>query len=520
VTFVALAYVQAMESARASLDRTAAVAVHRADELIEDAQRILTRLATDSDLTPSRETIKLLARAEYIDPRFREIGLVDDSGFLVATNFGSVDPPVKIPPGQRADPLVRQLQVIGNFETALMREYSVVLALPTRGQGEFELLVDPVILVDFLAEIDRDPDGFIAFTRQDGAVLAKIGAAPVRNDVLVLDNDVADLRVVQSSNQGHIIVVVDATMDWVLRKWREELLLVAPVAVVCNAFLVFLVLRRSRRHAGLDHDLRLGLKRGEFAVHYQPIVELGTGQCIGVEALSRWRHPEHDMVAPDVFIPLAEKTGALPALTDWLLERVAAETQGFLTFAHDFLLAINIAPSQLASGSASRLIRSITNCSIERNRLILEVTETSLLESHGSGYRSAMSELRCQGVAFALDDFGTGSSSFENIVEAEIKYLKIDKSFVRSIGRDPRRVLILDGLIELAHKLDLNVIAEGVEKQEQRSYLLDRGVRYGQGWLFSPAMSAAELATFLSAGAIALNAASPRGRFGVLPSSA
>jgi c-di-GMP phosphodiesterase len=295
---------------------------------------------------------------------------------------------------------------------------------------------------------------------------------------------------------------------------------VAPVAVVCNAFLVFMVLRLFRRHTGLDHDLRFGLKRGEFSVHYQPIVELGTGQCIGVEALSRWRHPEHDMVKPDVFIPLAEKTGALPALTDWLLERVAAETQGFLTFAHDFLLAINIAPSQLASGSASRLIRSITNCSIERNRLILEITETSLLESHGPGYRNAMAELRSRGVAFALDDFGIGSSSFENIVEAEIKYLKIDKSFVRSIGRDPRRVLMLDGLIELARKLDVDVVAEGVEKQEEWSYLLGRGVRYGQGWLFSPAVSAVDLATFLSAGAMSLQAAPPRGGHNILPSSA
>ena len=102
--------------------------------------------------------------------------------------------------------------------------------------------------------------------------------------------------------------------------------------------------------------------------------------------------------------------------------------------------------------------------------------------------------------AFALDDFGISSSSFDNIIEAEIKYLKIDKSFVRSIGRDPRRVLMLDGLIELARKLDVAVVAEGVEKQEEWSYLLGRGVRYGQGWLFSPAVPAAELATFLSAG--------------------
>ena len=131
-----------------------------------------------------------------------------------------------------------------------------------------------------------------------------------------------------------------------------------------------------------------------------------------------------------------------------------------------------------------------------------------------------MAELRSQGVAFALDDFGTGSPSFENIVEAEIKYLKIDKSFVRSIGRDPRRVFMLDSLIELARKLDLDVIAEGVEKQEEWSYLLDRGVRYGQGWLFSPAVSAADLAIFLSAGAISRNAASPRGGHQVLPSSA
>jgi EAL domain-containing protein (putative c-di-GMP-specific phosphodiesterase class I) len=97
-----------------------------------------------------------------------------------------------------------------------------------------------------------------------------------------------------------------------------------------------------------------------------------------------------------------------------------------------------------------------------------------------------MAELRSRGVAFALDDFGIGSSSFENIIEAEIKYLKIDKSFVHSIGRDPRRVLMLDGLIELARKLDVDIVAEGVEKQEEWSYLLGRGVRYGQGWLFSP----------------------------------
>jgi EAL domain-containing protein (putative c-di-GMP-specific phosphodiesterase class I) len=131
-----------------------------------------------------------------------------------------------------------------------------------------------------------------------------------------------------------------------------------------------------------------------------------------------------------------------------------------------------------------------------------------------------MAELRSRGVAFALDDFGIGSSSFENIIEAQIKYLKIDKSFVRSIGRDPRRVLMLDGLIELARKLDVDVVAEGVEKQEEWSYLLGRGVRYGQGWLFSPAVSAVDLATFLSAGAMSLQAVPPRGGHNILPSSA
>jgi len=495
--FLILTYGHAVDTANRSLDRLAAVAMHGAEEMIDDADRILGRIVLDTDLSPSTETVITLARAEYIDPRFREIGIVDDRGTLVVTNFGPVVPPIPIAAARRSDPRIRQLQLVGLFKTELMGERSIVLALPTRGEGEVNLLIDPAILLDDLAVIGVEAGGWAAFVDAKGGLLAKLGPAPFQDNLLVADATSDALRIVRRSNLGHITFVAEIPRASVLRGWWSQLVVAAPIAAICNLGVALILLRGWRRRRGLHHELGLGLRRGEFLVHYQPIVELATGRCHGVEALLRWRHPRHGLVRPDVFIPVAEKTGFLPELTEWLLGRIATEMHGTACEGIPLTVAVNVAPSQLGGGAAAQLVGSIAKSPFPADRLVLEITENALVESQTAGYQSAVAQIRGHGVEFALDDFGVGFSSLDSIVALDVRFLKIDKSFVHAIGRDERRTMVLDGLIELAHKLGLDVTAEGIERDEERTYLLRRGVRFGQGWLFSPALPVAALQRYL-----------------------
>lgn len=499
VVFLGLTYRHSVEAARAELDRAAELGAYGADRLLEDGERILTRIAREADLAASPETIRLLSRTEYVEPRFREIGIIDANGALVATNFGPVVPPIPIPREQRSDPADRHLQLVGLFRTALMGERSIILALPTTGEGEVNLLVDPVNLTEEMKLLRIDPDGWIAFVDRAGRVIARLGRAPVQDDRLVDDVDPAAFRAVRRTNLGLVTVVAAEPRGAALRSWWRELIYAAPLAVVCNFALATLLLRHYRRRRGLDQELRLGLRRDEFRIHYQPIVDLASGRCGGVEALLRWRHPRHGVMRPEVFIPVAEKTGILPEITEWVLRRVGDEMGRLPNRGGALRVSVNVAPSQLVGGAAARLVTTVAESSGLRTKLILEITENSLIDGRTPDYQSAVARIRGHGAEFALDDFGVGFSSLESIVALDIRYLKIDKSFIRAIGRDERRVLVLDGLVELAHKLGLDVVAEGIERAEERAYLLARGVRWGQGWLFSPALPAADLERFLSA---------------------
>lgn len=490
--FVVIAYLHTLKMAEMALTRITATAVQRTDTMLEDAERILRRLAYDTDLSPSAETIRHFARAQYVDVRFREFGLIDADGCLVATNFGPVEPPLPIPEHLRSDPKVPSLQVLGVHQTYVMGERSIILSLPLGGKSELNVLVDPVVLLGFIGETELDPAGYAAFVGPDGKVLAKLGHPTLRDEKLLPGDEDDVLRVSRTTNHGSITVIVEVTRDWVLRAWWRQLAMVAPIAVLCNGLLIALLLRKFRR-VDLDHDLRGGLQRGELSVHYQPVVDLRSGRWVGAESLLRWRHPRHGLLLPGVFIPLAEKTGAMPELTRWLLCRAAAETHALRSREPDFLLFVNVPPSQLQGGSPEPLAGTVAECGLDPGRTVLEITEASLWDVPENDVRSTMTALRFEGLAFALDDFGNGSFSLQNIVEMEFRFLKIDKSFVRAINRDPRRVFVLDGLIDLARKLHLEVIAEGIEHDDQREYLLARGVVWGQGWLFSPAVPIADL---------------------------
>jgi EAL domain-containing protein (putative c-di-GMP-specific phosphodiesterase class I) len=243
----------------------------------------------------------------------------------------------------------------------------------------------------------------------------------------------------------------------------------------------------------LERELGTALIRGEMLLHYQPQVT-GADQIVGAEALVRWKHPQRGMVSPAEFIPLAEQTGLMLPLGDWVLRTACAQ---LASWSHRpetaFLqLAVNVSASQFAQADfVSGVLAILEQSGADPSRLKLELTE-SMLAHDLDDIIAKMTALRAQGVRFSLDDFGTGFSSLSYLHRLPLDQLKIDQSFVRNMSTSPKDAAIVQALITLSRNLGLEVIAEGVETSEQRKLLADGGCPIYQGYLFSKPLPIAE----------------------------
>jgi sensor c-di-GMP phosphodiesterase-like protein len=495
--FVVLSYYQTIRRAEADLTEIAGLALQLAQDILQEAELQLTRFVNVSGGRATPESERLLRAIVYTDPYFREARIIDERGFLIHSTVAPIDLPIEIPADQRADPSIESLQVIGLQQTPLMREKSIVLALPTEGQGEVDLLVDPALVSLFFHEVDLGPRGYLALTGPKGRVLSVLGPPPPTEAIAALTPDPDRIRVTLHNGQTWAVAEVDR--DWALRDWFANLLFSIPVAAVASAALAFIVIRLIRRQMGLDHDLRLAIGRGELKVEYQPIIDLDNGRCVAAEALLRWRHPVHGYVRPDVFIPIAEETGLIGPLTEWLVRRVILEQRPVLDRFPDLRLSINCTSSLLVSRDLEQILRSDVVPPDLATSLVFEVTENVFLGQNANSAREAMSRLRGRGFRFALDDFGAGYSSLGYLQTFEFEFLKIDRSFVQAIGSSNATSPIFDALVDLARKLDIVTVAEGVETEEQRRYVDRRGVPLAQGWLFAMPLPVGEFMHFLAA---------------------
>lgn len=499
VVLLGVTYLQTLRSAEASLGQTVERFVNRSNLLLETADHVLYRLRKEVGTVPTGELQRHLAQLVYDDPRFREAGVIDGSGNLIVTNFGLVQPPLPIPVEARADPGNQRLQVVGLFRTVLMKEKSIVVALPTDDGGEVNVLIDPRVLRGYPNETDLGPTGFVAFATGDGRLLSALGTPPVKDDRLQVQTTPARIADVGESNYGDIQIVAEVSRDWVLRDWQHNLWLVLGTSLACNAGLIGLLRWLTGRSAGLDHDLRVGMATGEFSVVYQPIVELGSRRCVGVEALLRWQHRHHGAVSPDVFVPLAERTGQIEALTACLLKAVVRDLAPILQRYPSLWVSINTPLPLISAGTIGRLVgRAISGTALGPERFHFEITERQLQEDQVQAIGESMADLRRQRIQCGLDDFGTGSCGMTHLLVLDFSYLKLDKSYVRSIGSDSRAAIVLDALIDMSRRLKLVVVAEGIEKPEQADYLRAANVPLGQGWLFAVPLAAPMLGLFLA----------------------
>jgi EAL domain-containing protein (putative c-di-GMP-specific phosphodiesterase class I) len=243
----------------------------------------------------------------------------------------------------------------------------------------------------------------------------------------------------------------------------------------------------------MEGELRDALVRGELLLHYQPQVTMG-GRIVGAEALVRWRHPRRGMVSPGEFIPLAERSGLMLPLGDWVMRSACAQ---LATWQHRpesarLSLAVNVSASQFAQADfVAGVLACVEQSGIDPFQLKLELTE-SMLAHDVEDIIAKMTALKARGIGFSLDDFGTGFSSLSYLRRLPLDLLKIDQSFVRSMLNSPKEAAIAHTVVSLGRDLGLAVIAEGVETQEQRQFLQGLGCETYQGFLFSKAVPIAE----------------------------
>ena len=248
----------------------------------------------------------------------------------------------------------------------------------------------------------------------------------------------------------------------------------------------------------LEADIRRAIRKQEFEMYYQPRVNLETGDTGGVEALIRWRHPVRGLVSPNEFIPLAEETGLIVPIGYWVIQQACDDLKMFDGSGDEGLdVAINLSFKQLQDSLfVDTATRIIEQSGVDATRLEFELTETAIMSNYQQTYDGMMA-LSKLGVTFSLDDFGTGFSSFAHIQRLPISALKVDRSFIRNVNKNNDDAIIVKAMINLAHNLRLQVVAEGVETLDQVQFLWQNHCDQVQGFYFSPAVKATDLTTMI-----------------------
>jgi diguanylate cyclase (GGDEF)-like protein/PAS domain S-box-containing protein len=248
-----------------------------------------------------------------------------------------------------------------------------------------------------------------------------------------------------------------------------------------------------------ENDLRRGLENHEFVIYYQPIVSLASGQISGCEALVRWQHPERGLLLPDQFIPVAEETGHIAPLGEWLTQAACAQVSAWSRLGLPPLqLSINVSPRQFQQQDVFEVVsRALAESKLDPALLQLELTESALMDDTDRTVQSLV-DLYSKGVQISLDDFGTGYSSLIYLRQFPISVLKISEAFVRHVVISPGDAAIASGMIALAHSLDLTVVVEGVETSEQLAFLQAKSCEAIQGHVVSRPLSARDFAQFLA----------------------
>ncbi|MGH8048138.1 MAG: EAL domain-containing protein [Chthoniobacterales bacterium] len=503
VLFLGYAYRQGVTQVEHEMDFVGTGTLTRTEFVLNTVGSTLRKIASLTTGKVDEATLTTLRQAVFLNRFVQGLGIRRGNA-LLCTNERLYEQPEPIldpllPPLPRPGVLELQPPTERGFQTK-----SLVLVYAFAPDTAVEALINPQILSEFFTDFARASNCRVFVYFGDTVPLTDFGgdniAAPAKSE-LTSENTIhwRDGRLVRVaySKKYPVYTVTVASMSVVHAKTMHSLVTFTIAGVCVSALLAWLIIRLARRTRTLESDLREAVKYSEIDVHYQPIIDLQTGHCVGAEALMRWQHPRHGMIPAGEFIGIAEKSELIVPMTELLLKKTAATLGPLLREYPTLHIGINLAPQHFASMRILEAMNAVTKKDLPSAQLIFEITERGLVTDENSVARAVMSGIVAAGAKLAVDDFGTGYSSLSYLQRFPLDYLKIDKAFVDGIESETTSSGLVDQIIRIANSLDMKIIAEGVEQPFQAAYLKAHGVQYAQGWFFARPLSADQFREFV-----------------------
>lgn len=427
-----------------------------------------------------------LQAAGTLSPYFRSIWLVS-RGQLYCSSVVRSDMPVSLPlPADLVPMLTGTRTLLVGGSPYVPDAPALALYVPTSATDGVLGFVDGIYLTETLLSIKNSDLAWTAMT---------VGKVALTSEGPRLESAGIATRGAQVTLASEHFVTSLAGSPSLMQSLAANQ---APIFLSFGGVVAFLLGVMTFRRLGpaqfMKRQIAQGIRRNEFKVYYQPVMELATGRCAGAEALVRWHHPVAGLVRPDAFIPIAEDNGLIIELTRSLLRQIRNDVaKGALP--QGFHIGINLAERHLRDMTIVHDIERYYGTLNDTYPMVAEITERYVIRDTAAA-RGVMAELQRRGIETALDDFGAENNSIGYLKRYDFNYLKIDKEFLPVTEDDVVTRNICDSIIHLAERLDMTIVAEGVENEMQASYLRTRNVTYAQGYLFARPISFDELVQF------------------------